>query len=115
MIKKVINYVYICLLIIVCLAFLADLFFVIKNPEEYRIGQGFPEGGLKWSGPDVLQYIMWDILYLFIGGFFLTLAILYLKRKGNKLLTVCYYISMLIFLGVAIFNYYQWMKTEFDH
>jgi len=114
-IKKVITYAYICLLIIVCFVFLADLFFVIKNPEEYRIGQGFPEGELKWSSPAVLQYVMSDIIYLFIGGFFLTLAILYLKRKGNKLLTVCYYISMLIFLGAAIFNYYQWMKTGFDH
>jgi hypothetical protein len=70
MIKRVINYVYICLLIVVCFAFLADLFFVIKNPEEYRIGQGFPEGELKWNSPAVLQYIMWDILYFSSEDFF---------------------------------------------
>jgi len=115
MIKKAINYIYIGLLILSCLALLVDIWSVIANPKDYGIAHGFREVELKWNSPSVLQYIKGDIIDLIIAGLFLVLALFYLKKKGNKLLAASYYISILIFLSLAFFNYYQWIKTGFDH
>ncbi len=111
-IEKILGYTFLGITSVLLLLTLFDTMQVsITQGRDYMFSKNE-----TWSRQGLLNYLITNLLLLFVLICFFIVGMIKIKRKKNvKFWNIVFYILFLLMFVSLFYGYYHWAATGFDH
>ncbi len=115
-IDRVLVVIFLLSVSIFLLMITVDTVSIIIDPTEHKTSYVFIESRENWFERSIKNYIIGNILYLWVGSGLFYIGIKKLKNNSDKKIwNVLFYICFVAVILSITYGYNQWAETGFDH